>query len=152
MFKIKKFEKPDDFYFWSAIIELGVTIGAMFLASFFPYVETTLAQKILETVISLDGVLFGFSAVMIALFLRNYHKLSEITLKRCLMFALLSFWSFILSIFFAYIVLALGQQGTTIRLFTPIFLTLFGSVCSSIYLVMIFIEEIFPPEKEKKSN
>jgi len=149
MLKVSKFKKPDDFFFWSAMIEFGVTIGAMFLASFFPYVETTLAQKILETVISLDGVLFGFSAVMVGLFLRNSHKLSDITLKRCLMFALLSFWSFILSIFFAFIVLALGQQGTNIPLFTPIFLTLFGSLCSSIYLVMIFIEEIFPSKRLK---
>ena len=152
MFKRKMFKKSEDFYFWSAMIALVITIGAMFLASFFPYVETTLARKILETVIGLDGVLFGFSAVMIGLFLRNSHKLSEITLKRCLMLALSSFWSFILSILFAFIVLALGQQGTNIPLFTPIFLTLFGSLCSSIYLVMIFIEEIFPLEKEKKTN
>lgn len=144
-----KLKKPDDFYFWSAMIELIIVIGAMFLASFLPYVETTLARKILETVISLDGVLFGFSAVMMGLFLRNSHKLSEATLRRCLMFALSSFWSFILSIFFAFLVLALGQQGTNIPFFTPILLTLFGSLCSSIYLILIFIEEIFPSEKER---
>lgn len=131
------------------MIEFGVTIGVMFLASFFPHVETALAQKILETLIGLDGVLFGFSAVMVGLFLRNSHKLSEITLKRCLLFALLSFWSFILSIMFAFIIFTLSQQGTTITLFTPIFLTLFGSLCSSIYLVMIFIEEIFPSKRLK---
>ena len=145
----KRLKKPDDFYFWSAMIELVIGCGAAFLASFFPYVETTLAQKILETVIGLDGVLFGFSAVMIGLFLRDSHELSEITLKRCFIFALCSFWSFIISIFFAFIVLASGQEGTNIPLFTPILLTLFGSLCSSIYLILIFIEEIFPPEKEK---
>jgi len=150
--KIIKLEKPDDFFFWSAMIELSVCIGAFFLASFFPRVETTLGQKLLETVISLDGVLFGFSAVMIGLFLRNFYKLSEITMKRCLLFALDSFWSFIVSILFAFTIMGLGQENANIPLFTPILLTLFGGLCSSIYLILIFIEEIFPPEKEKKTS
>jgi len=132
------------------MIMIGVSIGAILLASFFPDVETTLAQRILEALIRLDGVLFGFTAVMVGLFLRDFRKLSEPTLKFCLLFVMLSFWSYIVSILFAFTILTLGQEGATIPLFTPIYLTLFGSICSSIYLVMIFIEEIFPKEQEIK--
>lgn len=82
MLNVKKFKKPDDF-FWPAFSVIFVSVGASFLASFVPHVETALAQKILEILIGLDGVLFGFSGVIIGLFLRNSHRLSEITLKRC---------------------------------------------------------------------
>ena len=145
-----KVRKPYDFYFWSAMIVFAVSIGAIFLASFFPYVEITVAQRILEALIRLDGVLFGFTAVMVGLFLRDFRKLSEATLKRCLLLTMSSFWSYILSIFFAFTILTLGQESVTIPLFTPIYLTLFGSLCSSIYLVMIFIEEISSKEQEIK--
>jgi len=151
MFKVRKFKKPDDFYFWSSFTVACVAIGAILLASFIPQVETALAQKILEILIGLDGVLFGFTGVMIGLFLRNSHKLSETTLRRCFMFALMAFWSYILSIFGSFLILALGQQKASMQLFTPVFLTIFGSFCSSIYLVMVFIEEIFPEEKERAS-
>lgn len=148
--KVSKFRKPYDFYFWSVMIVFTVSIGAIFLASFFPYVEITVAQRILEALIRLDGVLFGFTAVMAGLFLRDFRKLSEATLKRCLLLTMSSFWSYTLSIFFAFTILTLGQENVTIPLFTPIYLTLFGNLCSSIYLVMIFIEEIFPREQEIK--
>ena len=126
---------------------VAVGIGASFLGFLLPRIEETIAQKILETLIGVDGVLFGFSGVMIGLFLRNFHKLSEITLKRCFMFASLSFWSYIFSIFLAFIVMALGQERVSIPVFMPVFLTIFGALCSSIYLLMIFIEEIYPSEK-----
>jgi len=145
-----KVRKPYDFYFWSVMIVFAVSIGAIFLASFFPYVEITVAQRVLEALIRLDGVLFGFTAVMVGLFLRDLRMLSEVTLKRCLLLVMSSFWSYIVSILFAFTILALGQENVTIPLFTPIYLTLFGSICSSIYLVMIFIEEIFPKGEEVK--
>jgi len=143
-----KIEKAEDIFFWSSMIELLAFVVVSLLDSSFPNVEATTAQKILEALIPLDGVVFGFSGVMVGLFLRNFHKLSEKTLKGCFMFTALSFWSYIFSILFSFLYIALGQERVTYSVFTPVLLTIFGLLCSSILLLMIFAEEIYP-SKEK---
>jgi uncharacterized membrane protein len=152
-FKVSKFKKVDDFLFWSVIFEACLVLLAMLLAALYemkvPISDLALAQKMLELTITLDGVLFGFSAVMIGFFFRSGSKMSESKLKLSLWWALVAFWSYISSILLAFIAMSeLNQQTRTIPIFTPIQLTIFGSIFTSIYMVLIFIEENFPVENE----
>lgn len=134
----KKHTRADDMFFWSAMIVFAVSIGAFFIVSFIPPTTVTGIQSMLETLIRLDGVLFGFSGVMLGLFIGKFEKVSETFLKRFLMLVLSSFWSYIFSIFFAFINIYFGVQDWV---FMPILLTLFGALCSSVYTVLVFIEE-----------
>lgn len=146
---VSKFKKVDDFLVWSIFFEIGIVLLAMLIGLGLPVSDPVLAQKMLELTVSLDGVLFGFSAVMIGFFLRNSNKISEPKLKISLWWALVAFWSYISSILIAFIAMSeLNQQIITIPIFTPIWLTIFGSIFTSIYMVLIFIEEIFPVENE----
>jgi hypothetical protein len=122
---------------------------ASFIAGVLPVGDPVLGQKMLELTVTLDGVLFGFSGVMIGFFLRGSDKISEPQLKLALWWALMAFWSYIMSIFIAFSVMTLLDQQTFVfSVCTPIALTLFGSIFTSIYMVCIFIEEIFPAESE----
>jgi hypothetical protein len=146
---VSKFRKVDDFLVWSAFFEMGMALLAMLIGLVLPVSDPALAQKMLELTISLDGVLFGFSAVMIGFFFRNSNKISDPKLKTSLWWALVAFWSYIFSILLAFIAMSeLNQQTTYIPVFMPILLTIFGSIFTSIYMVLIFIEEIFPVENE----
>lgn len=133
-----KIEKADDMLFWSMLIELAVGIGAFFIASLMPPADVIRTQTMLETLIRLDGVLFGFSGVMVGLFIEKSKPMGQKSFYSCLMFALLAFWSYFLSISFAFINIYIGVQEWV---FMPVPLTLFGILCSSIYTLMVFIEE-----------
>ena len=148
MRKRKMPKRAQDMLFWSMMIEFAVILGAYFITSLMPPATVIGAQSMLETLIRLDGVLFGFSAVMIGLFVGKFERVSKRFLNRCFMFALLSFWSYIFSIFSAFINIYTGMQGN-IPIFMPVLLTLFGALCSSIYTVLVFIEE---QELKRRSN
>ena len=112
-----------------------------------PKIDEVTSQKILTSLISLNGVLFGFTGVMVGLFLRNIIRLSEKTLKRCMGLVMVAFWCFIFSILFSFLIIGLGQEVINMPTFTPVFATAAGAFCSSIYLVMIFLDEYYPPKK-----
>lgn len=146
---VSKFKKVDDFIFWSIIFEVALVLLAIILALGLPVSDPALAQRMLELTITLDGVLFGFSAVMIGFFLRNSTKISEPKLKVSLMWGLCAFWSYISSILLAFVTMRdLNTQIAIFSVFAPIWLTIFGAIFSSIYMVLIFIEENFPAENE----
>jgi uncharacterized protein YybS (DUF2232 family) len=103
----------------------------------------------LELTITLDGVLFGFSGVMIGFFLRRSDKIAEPQLKLSLWWALMASWSYIMSILISFMTMAwLNRQTFVFSVFTPIWLTILGSIFTSIYLILLFIEEIFPTENK----
>ena len=141
MFGRIKIEKADDMFFWSMMIELAVGIGAFFIASLMPPKDIIQTENMLDALIRLDGVLFGFSGVMVGLFIGKLKSMSKRSLYDCLMFALLAFWSYFLSITFSFLNIYIGIQEWV---FTPVLLTLFGILCSSIYTLMVFIEEQEP--------
>jgi hypothetical protein len=148
-FKVSKFKKADDFLFWSIAFAILLVLLASFLALFLPVSDPVLGQRMLELTVTLDGVLFGFSGVMIGFFIRRSDKIREPQLKLSLWWALMAFWSYIMSIFIAFSVMtSLERQTFVFSVGTPITLTLFGSIFTSIYMVCIFIEEIFPAENE----
>jgi hypothetical protein len=94
-------------------------------------------------------VFFGFTAVMVGLFLRESIKLTEKTLIQSLTFAMIAFWSFISSILFSFLLIGLGQDKVLVPTFAPVFITVFGAICSSVYLVMVFSDEAFPTGYKK---
>lgn len=148
MFKKGIIKTPEDMYIWSVFTVFIFFLIGLIFAIFSPYVEISIRYAILDSVIRLDGVLFGFSAVMIGLFVREFRELSRTTMKRCLMFGLLSFWSYILSISISFLIMAFNQ---TSLYFVPINLVIIGSICSSINLVLVLAEEVFSSEKVQKS-
>lgn len=111
-----------------------------------PKVDEPTAQKMLVPLIGLDGVLFGFTGVMAGLFMRNINRLAEKTLKGSLRLVLIAFWLFVLSFLFSFLLLGLGQDVMQMSVFTPIFATAFGAVCASVYLVLVFVDEFYPPK------
>jgi membrane associated rhomboid family serine protease len=111
-----------------------------------PKIDETTAQKMLVPLIGLDGVLFGFTGVMAGLFMHNINRVAEKTLKRSLRLVLIAFWFFVFSFLFSFLLLGLGQDVMQMSVFTPIFATALGAVCSSIYLVLVFVDEYYPPK------
>ncbi len=99
-------------------------------------VSVELSARIMENVIRLDGVLFGFSAVMLTLIYRavatEKSKLSVTFLSA------ISFWSYLLSIFMSFS--NLMWQNSSNQIFVPVLLTCFGGLCSSIYVIMIMLQ------------
>lgn len=114
-----------------------VTFLALLLASHLGSVSIVTSQAILTNVVELDGVLFGFTATMLALF---YHKEREYRYKllTSLFFVVTAFLSYLASIFLSFSYLM--QEAMDFRIFVPVFLTCFGGLCSSVYLVIAIIE------------
>lgn len=118
-----------------------------FLSYLFPKIDEVAAQKILESLLSLNGVLFGFTAVMVSLFLRQSIKLTDKTLKRAIGLSLVAFFCFIFSISLSFLTMGLGQEYMEMHVFTPVFATIAGAVCASVTLLSVFTDEYYPPEK-----
>jgi hypothetical protein len=121
------------------VMTVGLLIGAGL-----PRLEKTLAQLMYEDLIRLDGVLFGFSAVMLGLFLRDFPKMSEKSFDHCLVFVTTSFLCYILSILLSFMGMAFGQQWV----FGLVVLTVAGAISSSIYIIMTLVEEYYPTAKK----
>lgn len=83
-------------YFFSALFVLLVTVIASLFSSSLPDVTDELSRLILENVIGLNGVLFGFTGVMLTL---TYRELKTEKVKFSVTFlSAMSFWSYLLSI------------------------------------------------------
>jgi uncharacterized protein YacL len=145
----KKSESVSDNIYLRAIIFAIVTfVVSGFFASLLPQINEVTAQKILESLISLDGVLFGFTAVMIGLFLRQSIKLSDKTLKRAIGLSLVAFLCFIISIFLSFLTIGFGQEYMEMPVLTPVFATIVGAICASVTLILLFTDEYYPPKKD----
>jgi len=137
----------DIVYAWSFFGVVIALLAAFFVAKNLPQIDDATAQKILVPLVSLDGVLFGFTAVMVSLFLHDVTKLSERTFKRSLQFAMMAFWIYIFSILSSFLVMGLGQEYMNMPALAPVFMTFVGTVCSSVFMILIFIDEYYPLQK-----
>lgn len=123
-------------YFGSALIVILATFFASTLSLALPSVSLETSARILENVIRLDGVLFGFTGVMLALIYREAK--SPKTKAGTTFLTTISFFCYLLSIFMSFSFLM--QQMQSNGIFVPVLLTCFGGLCSSIYIIMVFIE------------
>jgi hypothetical protein len=114
-----------------------VTSLALLLASPLGSVSIVTSQAILTNVVELDGVLFGFTATMLALFYykEREHRHKLLTL---LFFIVTAFLSYLASIFLSFSYLM--QEARDFRIFVPVILACFGGLCSSMYLIVAIIE------------
>lgn len=148
-FDLGNLKTADDFLTWSIFFAIIMIIVSLPLGWFVQVYDPTVAQKMLELTINLDGVLFGFSAVMVGFFFHSYDKISKPNVKRGLWWGLAAFWMYIMSILFAFMAMSNSNpQATGIPIFTPTCLTIFGSIFTSICIMLIFLETIFPVENE----
>lgn len=131
-------------FVWSAIDVLIATIVANFIEPIIEPAATIGTQSMLETLIRLDGILFGFTAVMMGLFIGKSERPSAVSFYRTIMYALISFWSYIFSILGAFVGIYLDDS-----LFWPVILTLFGAAHSSIYIVLVAFQEKLGAKKQK---
>jgi len=125
-------------YFTSALIVIVVSFFGSLLASSFSSVTIETSQTVLENVIRLDGVLFGFTAAMISIF---YFK-AETQHKKFLatvVFSVTAFLSYLLSIYMSFSFLMAGEHSGGI--FLPVIITCFGGLCSSVYIVLVTVEK-----------
>jgi len=125
-------------YFTSALIVAVVSFLGSTLAGSFSPVTIETSKTILENVIRLDGILFGFTATMISIF---YFK-AETRHKQFLtiaVFSVTAFLSYLLSIYMSFCFLMAGEHSGGI--FLPVIITCFGGLCSSVYIVLITIEK-----------
>ena len=146
--KKKSDSVSDNIYVRAIIIALASFGVAGGFALALPQIDEVTSQKILESLISLNGVLFGFTAVMIGLFLRESIKLTDKTLKRCLTLSLVAFLCFIFSILLSFLTIGLGQEFMEMPALTPVFATVFGAICASVDLILLFTDEYYPPKKD----
>jgi hypothetical protein len=49
------------------------------------------------------------------------------------------------SIFLSFLTLGFGQEYMEMPVLTPVFATIFGAICSSVSLILIFTDEYYPP-------
>ena len=123
-------------YFFSAIIVIIASFFALILSLPLPEVPVDVSSKVLENVIRLNGVLFGFTAAMLSIV---YYKEKSYDEKfyATTVFSVTSFLSFLLSIFIAFCFLINQTQSS--QIFVPVILTCFGGLCSSVYIVLTVI-------------
>lgn len=135
------------FYFFCFIIVFIVTLLSFVLSrAAFINVSVELYERILENIIRLDGVLFGFTAVMTSLIYRR----KEFRTKRfptLLGWSTISFFCYLLSIFMSLSFLMTHTQDY--QIFVPVILTCFGGLCSSIYIILTIIDLTTPKEKKE---
>jgi len=132
----KKYEKAIRIYLASALCVIVVFLFASLISLTLPVVPLDVSTKVLENVIRLDGVLFGFTAVMLSLVYREMKSYSKEFLY-VTSFSITSFLCYLLSIFTAFVSLMFQHRSSLI--FVPVILACFGGVCSSIYITMIII-------------
>jgi hypothetical protein len=119
-------------FFLSAVFASVTTILALLFSSTFPTVTLDTATKVLQNVIQLDGVLFGFTAVMFTIIhTREHTYMKEITRT---VFLLTSLWCYIVSIAMSFDMLM--QQLTVSLVLAPAWVAIVGAIFSSVYLIM----------------
>lgn len=123
-------------YFFSVAIVFVVFLVSIFLSSSFPIISSDTVIRVLENVITLNGVLFGFTAVMLSVVYHATKSYNEFYLS-IMVFSVTSFLSYLLSLFMSFCFLM--SQITSGVIFTPVFLTCFGGLCSSVYIVLTMI-------------
>lgn len=123
-------------YFGSAFIVFVIYLLATVFSASLPNVSIELSAKIMENVIRLDGVLFGFTAVMLALIHKG--RESEETKLSVTYLSAISFFCYLLSIFMSFSHLMWQNQSN--QVFVPVMLTCFGGLCSSIYVIMMMLQ------------
>jgi uncharacterized protein YacL len=142
----KRDSVSDNIYLRATIIAFITFVVSGVLGALLPQTDEVTSQKILESLITLDGVLFGFTAVMIGFFLRESLKLTDKTMKRSLTLSLTAFLCFIFSIFLSFMGISLGLDYMEMPVLTPVFGTVFGAFCASANLILIFSDEHYPPK------
>lgn len=136
--KIKVGVQSFKVYFLSAFIVTVVSFLGSIVAGSFSTVTVEISKLVLENVIRLDGVLFGFTAAMISIFYfkaETQHR-KFLALAVC---AVTAFLSYLLSIYMSFCFLMAGERSGGI--FLPVIITCFGGFCSSVYIVLLTIEE-----------
>jgi hypothetical protein len=131
--------KPSRSTYFASLVgtSLGVIIGLLLTLSFANTVtDIAYAEKILENVIQLDGVLFGFTGVMFGLL--HGKPLFRLKKMQVNMFLMTSFWSYLVSILSAFSFLFVEKTNSWIMF--PVGVTAFGAVCSSVYVMRILAE------------
>ena len=123
-------------YLFSVAIVFIVFLVSLFLSSSFPVTSSDTAIRVLENVITLNGVLFGFTAVMLSIVYHATKSYKEFHLI-IMVFAVTSFLSYLLSLYMSFCFLM--NKTTSGIIFTPVFLTCFGGLCSSVYIVLTII-------------
>jgi hypothetical protein len=138
--KLPPMKNSEDVYVYSTLIIVIVFLVADGIAKSQPAISTSLSADILKMVITLNGVLFGFTGVMIGLFTKNLSKIPKKNLRSILFVSTLAFFSYIFSILFSFLILAYGQEYIQMATLTPLFTTIFGAICASIYLLLTFYD------------
>jgi hypothetical protein len=142
-------KQSDKIYWASALVLTIISILAALGAGAFPNVSDNLRASMFQNLITLDGILFGFSAVMLGLFFPNLAKISNKTAIRCLVFITVSFFGYIESIALSFIGMSNISSDSSLNPYQCVILTIFSLLFSSIYLLMILVDEYFPSEKPK---
>ena len=132
-------KKVGFFYFFCAIIVLIVTILSFIFSSYaFSPVSLEVSERVLENIIRLDGVLFGFTAIMTSLIYRE-EKFRGKKFLTLMGWSSISFFCYLLAIFMSFSFLM--SQTQDYQIFVPVILTCFGGLCSSIYMILTIIEQ-----------
>ena len=137
-------KNSNDLYALSASILIIVFLVAHFIAKSVPSIDSTLSDEIQKAVITTDGVLFGFTGVMVGLFARTINSFSNQNLKRLFLFAMLAFLSFVFSMLFSFLLVAFGQETLQMAPLTPLIVIVFGAFCASIFILLTFYDNVFP--------
>jgi len=105
-----------------------------------PSVNTGIVTTALTNLIQIDGVLFGFSAIMFGLVYSSGRIHLFEGWRKSFVFGLMfsSFWCYLYSLVAAFTDL-LEQNATYV--FSDVFVTVFGAVLSSVFLLLMLIEE-----------
>jgi uncharacterized membrane protein len=123
-------------YVFSVVVVIVVFILGSVLASSFSTVSVEVSARVLENVIRLDGVLFGFTAAMLSiLFLKG--QTHQRKFLSAIVFTVIAFLSFLLSMFMSFSFLMTEQHSGGI--FLPVILTCFGGLSSSVYVVLVML-------------
>lgn len=133
-------------YFISVAIVIAASFFGSLVANSYSSVTVDVSKTVLENVIRLDGVLFGFTAAMLSIF---YFK-GEPHRRTLLIITVLSvtaFLSYLLSILISFVFLMTGEHSGGI--FLPVTLACFGGLCSSVYIVLTTIEKDVESQKEQ---
>jgi hypothetical protein len=141
-------KNSQDIYAFSTIILIIAFLVAHIIASLVPSISESLSLEIQKMIITTNGVLFGFTGVMIGLFTRNTNKISKKNLKRVFILSSIAFFSFIFSMLFSFLIVAFGQETLQMAPLTPLIVMIFGAVCSAIYLPLTFFDNAFRIESE----
>jgi hypothetical protein len=123
-------------YLFSAGIVMVVSFLGSLMSSSLPSVTLETSTVVLENVIRLDGILFGFTAAMLSIFYLKGQPLQRSFLS-VIVFIVTAFLSFLLSIFMSFSYLMQGLHTNAI--FLPVILTCFGGLASSVYVILVIL-------------